>query len=485
MPYEITVENFINGEFEQTPKYMDSPDPSTGEVWARIPDSGPEDIDRAVKAANDAFQKWSCTPEEQRSKLLLKVADLIDEHLEELACYESRDQGKPLWLARKMDIPRSSYNFRVFATSILNHIEKSHFQEQFETLNYTSRMAVGVAGLISPWNLPLYLLTFKIAPAIALGNTVVCKPSEMTSVTAWRLCGLLNEAGIPPGVVNMVFGTGARAGHALVIHPDVPLVSFTGSTATAEKIKTATASMNKKLSLELGGKNPALVFEDADLDKCIPEAARSCFTNQGEICLCTSRIFVHSSIFSRFVETFVDATRQIVVGDPRDPETKCGPLVSKEHWEKVTGYVQVALQEGSKIFCGESVDTLTLPEKNKNGYYVQPTVVTEVMDSSRLMQEEIFGPVVCIVPFQTEEEVIQRANNVKYGLSASVWTNDLARTHRVARKLQAGTVWCNCWLVRDLLMPFGGMKASGIGREGAQDSLEFFTEVKNICVKCS
>lgn len=478
----VRIQNFVDGKFviggDRT-SYIDSYDPSTGEVNAKVPDSTEEEANEAVAAAVKAFKTWSETPVERRSQLMLRVADLLESQLDAFAEAESRDQGKPLWLARTVEIPRAVLNFRSFATSILHHVNTSTHQESFGSLNYTLRQPAGVAVLISPWNLPLYLLTFKIAPAIACGNTVVCKPSEMTSLTAFMLCRVLSDAGVPPGVVNMVFGTGPRAGHALVSHPDIRLVSFTGSTATAAIIRSAAAPLCKKLSLELGGKNAAVIFGDADLEKVVPTTVRSSFMNQGEVCLCTSRIFVHHSIFDDFLTKFCAEVKQYVVGDPMDSGTKVGALISKEHLAKVKGYIKLARDEGCKIAYDADIN---LPERNKQGYFLSPVVITGVSDDSRLMKEEIFGPVTCVVPFNDEQEVIGRVNDVQYGLCATVWSQNANTVHRVAQKLQVGTVWANCWLVRDLHMPFGGVKASGVGREGIQDSVEFYTEAKTICI---
>uniref|UniRef100_A0A2K5RHY5 Aldehyde dehydrogenase 8 family member A1 n=1 Tax=Cebus imitator TaxID=2715852 RepID=A0A2K5RHY5_CEBIM len=386
-------------------------------------------IEAAVKAAREAFPGWSSRSPQERSRVLNQVADLLEQSLEEFAQAESKDQGKTLALARTMDIPRSVQNFRFFASSILHHTSECTQMDHLGCMHYTVRTPVGVAGLISPWNLPLYLLTWKIAPAMAAGNTVIAKPSELTSVTAWMLCKLLNKAGVPPGVVNIVFGAGPRVGEALVSHPEVPLISFTGSQPTAERITQLSAPYCKKLSLELGGKNPAIVFEDANLDECVPATVRSSFANQ------------------------------------------------------VRSYVKKALAEGAQIRCGEGVDKLSLPARNQAGYFMLPTVITDIKDESCCMTEEIFGPVTCVVPFDSEEEVIERANSVKYGLAATVWSGNVGRVHRVAKKLQAGLVWTNSWLIRELNLPFGGMKSSGIGREGAKDSYDFFTEIKTITIK--
>ncbi|XP_043932203.1 2-aminomuconic semialdehyde dehydrogenase [Protopterus annectens] len=479
----LMLQNFIGGTFSPSVNYMDSYDPATGEVYCKVPDSGRVEVEAAVNAAKEAFPAWSSKSHTDRSSILNKVADLIESHLEELAQAESKDQGTTITFARTVGIPRAVYNFRFFASCILHHTTECTQMDHLGCLHYTTRTPVGVAGLISPWNLPLYLLTWKIAPAIAVGNTVVAKPSEMTSVTAWMMCRLLSEAGVPPGVVNIVFGIGPRAGEALVSHPEVSLISFTGSTVTAQKITEKSAPYCKKLSLELGGKNPAIIFDDADLNECIPTTVRSSFANQGEICLCTSRIFVQRHVYNEFLQKYVEAARKWKVGPPSDPTACMGALISKEHLEKVRKYVKIAQAEGAKVLCGEGVDSLNIPEQNRNGYFMLPTIITGIKDESRCMQEEIFGPVVCVVPFDTEEDVIQRANNVTYGLCATIWSKDVGRVHRVAKRLQTGLVWTNCWLIRELNLPFGGMKASGLGREGAKDSYEFFTEAKTITIK--
>ncbi|XP_001509667.1 2-aminomuconic semialdehyde dehydrogenase [Ornithorhynchus anatinus] len=479
----LVLENFIAGKFVPTSSHLDSFDPSTGEVYCRVPDSGPKEIEAAVLAAKDAFPAWSSKSPLERSQILNKLADLLEQSLEDFAQAESKDQGKTITFARTVDIPRAAYNFRFFASSVLHHTTECTQMDSMSCMHYTVRTPVGIAGLISPWNLPLYLLTWKIAPAIAMGNTVIAKPSEMTSVTAWMLCKLLNKAGIPAGVVNVVFGRGPQVGEALVSHPEVPLISFTGSTLTAERIMQQSAPYCKKLSLELGGKNPAIIFEDANLDECIATTVRSSFANQGEICLCTSRIFVQRSIYKDFLKRFVIATKQWKVGLPSDPAASMGALISKEHLQKVRNYVRKARDGGAQILCGEGVDTLNLPVRNQKGYFMLPTVIADIKDESSCMQEEIFGPVTCVVAFDTEEEVIRRANSVKYGLAATVWSSHVDRVHRVAKRLQSGLVWANCWLIRELNLPFGGMKASGIGREGMKDSYEFFTEVKTITIK--
>jgi acyl-CoA reductase-like NAD-dependent aldehyde dehydrogenase len=475
--------NFINGEFvaPRTGRYIESFNPSTGRVDHWLPDSEAADVAPAVEAAKRAFTTWSKTGVEERARLLYKVADLIDARAQAFAEAESRDQGKPVWLAASMDIPRVALNFRFFAGAVLHHQESANKMDS-GALNYTSRRPVGVAGLISPWNLPLYLLSWKIAPALAAGNTVVCKPSEITSLTAHMLCSVLNDAGVPPGVVNIVFGRGPTAGQALVEHPDVPLISFTGGTTTGERLAMTAAPRLKRMSLELGGKNPNIVFDDADLEESVVTSVRAAFLNQGEICLCGSRLYVQEKIYEPFMKLFREQAAQLRVGDPRDPKTFIGPVASAAHRDKIRSYIEKARNEGAAFILGGD-DGPKFEGELAGGYFINPVVVTGLQPSSCVNQEEIFGPFVSVTPFINEDEVVRLANGVKYGLSASVWTKDLSRAHRVAERLDAGTVWINTWLMRDLRVPFGGMKASGLGREGGMHSLEFFTEVKNVCVK--
>jgi aminomuconate-semialdehyde/2-hydroxymuconate-6-semialdehyde dehydrogenase len=473
----LRLGNFIGGSFRApaSGEYFDDVNPATAEVIAEIPDSDAGDVDDAVRAAKTAFPAWSRTPAAERSRLLLKLADLVEKNLDELARMESIDNGKTLSLAKKLDIPRAVLNFRFFATAILHQSSEAHMTDS-AALNYTLRQPLGVVGLISPWNLPLYLLSWKIAPAIASGNTCVAKPSELTPLTANRLAELSIEAGIPQGVINIVHGYGAKAGRALTCHDDVAAISFTGGTVTGAAVAANSAPRFKKISLELGGKNPNLIFADADLDDAVATSIRSSFWNQGEICLCGSRIFVERSIHDVFVERFVAATKKLRIGDPLDDATDIGALISETHLSKVMGYIDVAKQEGGTIVAGGN-------RVDRPGYFVEPTIVTGLGCDCRVLQEEIFGPVVTITPFDNEEEAIRFANSTRYGLSATVWTRDLSRAHRVAAALDSGTVWINCWLLRDLRVPFGGMKESGVGREGGFDSLNFFTEAKTVCVK--
>jgi aminomuconate-semialdehyde/2-hydroxymuconate-6-semialdehyde dehydrogenase len=473
----LQLSNFINGDFKppHSGAYFDDINPATEEVIASIPDSDGQDIDDAVRAAKDAFPTWSRTTANDRARLLLKLADLIEKNLDDLARTESLDNGKSISLARMLDIPRAVANFRFFATAILHQSSEAHMTDG-AALNYTLRQPLGVVGLISPWNLPLYLLSWKIAPAIASGNTCVAKPSELTPLTAQRLAELSLEAGIPRGVINIVHGLGAKAGRALTCHDDVAAISFTGGTVTGAAVAANAAPRFKKLSLELGGKNPNVIFADADLDDAIATTIRSSFWNQGEICLCGSRIFVERSIHDEFVERFAAATKKLRIGDPLDETTDIGALISDAHLRKVTGYIELAKEEGGTIVTGGN-------RVARKGYFVEPAIITGLGTECRVLQEEIFGPVVTVTPFDGEEQAIAFANSTKYGLSASLWTRDLQRAHRVAAAIDSGTVWINCWLLRDLRVPFGGMKESGVGREGGFASLEFFTEAKNVCVK--
>jgi aminomuconate-semialdehyde/2-hydroxymuconate-6-semialdehyde dehydrogenase len=473
----MQIANFINGEFvpPRSAAYFDDINPATAEVIATIPDSDDRDVDDAVRAAKAVFPAWSRKSAAERSNLLLKLADLIEKNLGDLARLESIDNGKTISLAKRLDIPRAVANFRFFATSILHQSSDAHVMDA-AALNYTLRQPLGVVGLISPWNLPLYLLSWKIAPAIAAGNTCVAKPSELTPLTANRLAELSVEAGIPPGVINIVHGYGSKAGRALTCHDEVAAISFTGGTVTGSAVAANAAPRFKKLSLELGGKNPNLIFADADLDDAIATSIRSSFWNQGEICLCGSRIFVEHSIHDEFVSRFAEATKKLRIGDPLDDATDVGALISDAHLQKVMGYIDLATKEGGTIVAGgHRIDG--------PGYLVEPTIITGLTCDCRVLQEEIFGPVVTITPFDNEDEAIAFANSTRYGLSATVWTRDLSRAHRVAANLDAGTIWINCWLLRDLRVPFGGMKESGVGREGGFESLNFFTEAKNVCVK--
>lgn len=449
-------------------------------MYSLLPDSDQSDVNQAVAAAEIAFPLWSATTASVRSAILQRVADLIDRDLNQLALAESVDNGKPVSLARVMDIPRASANMRFFATAILHTESESHLTDG-EALNYTTYSPLGVVGCISPWNLPLYLFTWKIAPALAAGNTVVAKPSELTPMTAFLFSKLCIEAGLPPGVLNIVHGLGNKAGQAIIEHPLITAISFTGGTATGKKIAATAAPMFKKLSLELGGKNPNIIFADCDFEQAVATSINSSFSNQGEICLCGSRILVEKSLYNKFVEEFVKRVKALVIGDPEEEKTRIGALVSQGHLNKVLSYIELAQKEGGKILCGGK--QIKVSGRCKNGYFVEPTVITGLDQQCRTNQEEIFGPVVTIMPFDTEEEAVQFANGTAYGLSATLWTENLKRAHRIAHQLKCGIIWINCWLLRDLRTPFGGMKQSGVGREGGREALRFFTEAKNICIK--
>ncbi len=479
----LDIQNYIGGELipPQSKAYLDNVEPATGQIYSRIPASDARDVERAVQAAEDAFAGWSRAPVEERSRILLRLADQIECRLDEFAHAESVDTGKPLSLARSVDIPRAVKNFRFFATAIMHFRSEAHATD-YAALNYTLRRPRGVAGLISPWNLPLYLLSWKVAPAIAVGNTAVAKPSELTPMTAFKLSELAIDAGLPPGVLNIVHGTGPDVGEPIVLHEHVATISFTGGTATGSRIASKAAPMFKKLALELGGKNPNIVFADADLDEALEGSLRAAFANQGQVCLCGSRVFVERPVFETFLERFVAGARALKIGDPLDEHTQQGAVVSRAHFEKVMHYVELAREEGGEIQCGGGAPT-DLPERCKDGFFVEPTVVTNLGVNCRTNQEEVFGPFVTVMPFESETQVVEYANATPYGLSASLWTQNLSRAHRVAEGLQSGTVWVNCWLLRDLRVPFGGMKQSGLGREGGEEALRFFTEPKNVCVQ--
>ena len=474
--------NYINGEYCEplSGEWIDNFNPSNGEVYAQIPNSNEVDVAKAYEAAKNAFPGWSNTTIDERSRIMLKVATLIEENLNRLAEAESEDNGKPLSLAKAVDIPRASANFRFFGNAITQFHSEAHESVGLNTMNFTLRQPIGVVGCISPWNLPLYLFTWKIAPAIAAGNTVVAKPSEVTPKTAYLLGELLTEAGLPKGVLNIVHGTGPSAGQAIVAHPNIKAISFTGGTKTGEHIARTAAPMFKKLSLELGGKNPNLIFADCDYDKMLAVTVRSSFANQGQICLCGSRIFVERPIYEKFKTDFIAKVKNLKIGNPLETDTDIGALVSKPHMEKVQSYIEIAKDEGGKILYGGEKVTVTGSE---GGYYLQPTVIEVFDDKCRVNQEEIFGPVVTVMSFDSEDQAVEMANGVPYGLSSTVWTSDVNRTMRVSKKLEAGIVWVNTWLNRDLRTPFGGVKASGVGREGGFEALRFFTEAKNVCIK--
>jgi len=474
--------NYIDGELvaPSTNKYIDNYNPSTGKVYSLIPDSDEEDVNRAVIAANNAFPAWSTMRKEDRAGWLLKLANLLEQRLDEFVVAESMDNGKPFWLSRVVDIPRSISNLRFFATGIQHFPSEAHSMED-KAINYTLRDPVGVVGCISPWNLPLYLFTWKIAPALAAGCCVVSKPSEITPMTAYMLSQLCVEIGFPKGVFNIVHGYGHSVGNAIVSHPEIKAISFTGGTKTGREIARIAAPMFKKLSLELGGKNPVLIFSDCNWDKMMRTTLDSSFSNQGEICLCGSRILVEKSIYEDFRDEFVEKTKALHVGPPMEDISKLGAIVSQAHYEKILSYIDLAKHEGGKILCGGNA--LKMNGEFKDGWYIEPTVIEGLPQNCRTNMEEIFGPVVTIMPFETEDEAIEYANATEYGLTSMLWTENLTRAHKLSARLRSGIVWVNCWLLRDLRTPFGGMKNSGVGREGGWEALRFFTEPKNVCIK--
>jgi aminomuconate-semialdehyde/2-hydroxymuconate-6-semialdehyde dehydrogenase len=476
------IKNYINGEWRApaSGNYLPNINPAEGKIYSTIADSDERDVAAGVSAAKDAFPGWASMPVEKRANILQQIADLIDRDLDKLAMAESVDNGKPFKLAKVLDIPRASANIRFYATAAMHFASEAHVTGN-EAVNYTLRVPTGVVGCISPWNLPLYLFTWKIAPALAAGCTVVAKPSELTPMTAYLFSKLCMEAGLPPGVLNVIHGLGPKAGQAIIEHPEVTAISFTGGTVTGKKIAAIAAPMFKKVSLELGGKNPNIIFADCDFEQAVATSINSSFSNQGEICLCGSRILVERSLYQKFTDEFVKRVGALPVGDPLQEKTRLGALVSEAHMNKVLSYIALAKQEGGTILTGGK--RVVVMGRCENGFFVEPTVITDLPQTCRTNQEEIFGPVVTIAPFDTEDEVIAYANSNSYGLSATIWTENLKKAHRVAAHVKSGIIWVNCWLFRDLRTPFGGMKQSGVGREGGWDALRFFTESKNVCIK--
>jgi aminomuconate-semialdehyde/2-hydroxymuconate-6-semialdehyde dehydrogenase len=473
--------NFIGGEFvaPRNHQNLEHVNPATGQVDAWVPDSDIEDVEAALLAAQKAQRAWGALPAKERAGYLRRLGEGIRSRLSELARAESLDSGKPLTLAESLEIPRALQNFLFFA----DEIEKQR-EEVFETdgraRNEVVRSPLGIVVAISPWNLPLYLLTWKIAPALAAGNVVVAKPSELTPMTAFLLGEVARDSGLPPGVLNIVHGRGGQVGAALVADARIKAVTFTGSTQTGRSIAQSVAGHFKKLSLEMGGKNANIIFADCDFDLALQTTLRSSFQNQGQICLCGSRIFVERPLYERFKEALVERTRALKMGDPLDPTTEQGALVSEAHMNKVLTFIRLAEKEGGRILWGGKRNQEGLLA---SGFFVQPTLIEGLSPSATVNQEEIFGPVATLIPFDSEDQVVEWANGVRYGLSASIWSQDSAKARRVAEKLETGLVWINTWMLRDLRTPFGGVKESGLGREGGRYALEFMSEVKNICTK--
>jgi aminomuconate-semialdehyde/2-hydroxymuconate-6-semialdehyde dehydrogenase len=475
------VQNYISGKYvsARSEDRLELFDPAIGEVYGHLMDSNSDDVRDAVMAASDAFPVWSALTLDERGGYLMSIAEEINSRLDEFSEFESRDTGKPLALARSLDIPRSISNFKFFADHAKDFKFESDINSDIST-NHISRFPLGVVCCISPWNLPLYLFTWKIAPALVVGNTVVAKPSEITPYTAYLLGDVCSKIGLPPGVLNIVHGRGATTGDLLVKDENIKAISFTGGTATGKTIFKNASDSFKKLSLEMGGKNPAVIFEDCDYDKMLDTIVRSSFSNQGQICLCSSRILIERSIYERFKKDFCSQVSNLIIGDPMDIDTQFGAISSEEHFLKINNYIELARQEGASILTGGTAEKLN--GRCSDGWFIKPTIIEGLDQSSRLNQEEIFGPVVTLQPFDSEYDAIEMANNTEYGLSATIWTEDLDKGRRISRNIEAGVIWINCWLLRDLRTPFGGMKSSGLGREGGDDAIKFFTEQKNICL---
>lgn len=477
----LLIENFINGSYcaPLDSTYLDNVNPATGIVISKIPRSNKKDIDLAVQSAQAAFPNWSASSQESRFLILNKIAEGIESHLNELALAETNDTGKAISHSRQNDIPRAASNFRFFATAAMQFASESHDMPK-RAINYTLRQPIGIVGCISPWNLPLYLFTWKIAPALATGNCVIAKPSELSPTTAFLLGKICKEAGLPDGVLNIIQGYGTEVGEAIIQHPDIKAISFTGGTKTGKHIATQVAPKFKKLSLELGGKNPCLVFADCDYEQTLKQVVRLAFSNSGQICLCGSRILIEERIYEQFKKDFIAKVDKMLPSDPLDPDCKMGSLISNEHLNKVLNYIELAKEEGGSILSGGT--QIKLSGRCEGGSFIKPCVIEGLGPDCRTNMEEIFGPVVTLQSFKTDEQALELANCSQYGLASSIWTTNLNRAHRLAEQIQTGIVWINCWLLRDLRTPFGGLNNSGVGREGGYEAMRFFTEPKNICI---
>lgn len=479
------VQGFINGEFVSSGEYGDIFSPSTGELVCQYDITSAEQVDQAVQAAEAALKgPWGDMSIQDRVDILYKIADGIEARFEEFLEAECLDTGKPYSLAKHIDIPRGAANFKVFADTIKNAADEAFHTPTPDgtgALNYTIRKPKGVVGVIGPWNLPLLLMTWKVGPALACGNTVVVKPSEETQLTTSLLGEVMNDAGVPKGVYNVVLGKGSVVGESLITNPALDAITFTGSTATGERIAAAAAKGVRDSSLELGGKNAGIVFADCDMDKAIEGTMRSAFANCGQVCIGTERLYVERPIFDEFVRRLKEGAEALKLGKSEDPATNMGPLISKNHREKVLSYYKSAVDEGATVVTGGGIPDM--PEELAGGYWIQPTIWTGLPETATVVQEEIFGPCTHITPFDTEEEAIKLANDTPYGLASSVWTENNSRAHRVAAQMETGICWINSWFLRDLRTPFGGSKQSGTGREGGHYSLEFYSEMTNICVK--
>ncbi|MDX1459557.1 MAG: aldehyde dehydrogenase [Xanthomonadales bacterium] len=477
----LDILNHIDGKAHpaRSGQWLDVFEPATGKPFARVCASGEAEVSQAIEAAYRAFGEWSRCAAEERARLLMAIADRIEGQLDTFAEAESRDTGKPVTVARSVDIPRAIANFRFFAAAASQFSSESHAQPG-QAIHYTLRQPLGVVACISPWNLPIYLLSWKIAPALAAGNTVVAKPSEITPLTASMLAATCAEAGLPDGVLNIVHGNGPETGEPLVAHPQVKAVSFTGSTVTGRRIAKASCEQFKKLSLEMGGKNATVVFADCDFERTVDQVTRAAFSNQGQICLCGSRILVASELYDRFRDALLEKASNIRSGDPALENTRHGAIVSADHYRKICAYLELAEAEGGQLLCGGPTG---LEGRCSEGWFIDPVLIEGLHNDCRTNQEEIFGPVASLIPFSGEDEALAIVNDSRYGLAGSVWTNDIARGHRFAEQMNVGIVWVNCWMRRDLRTPFGGMRESGLGREGGWEAMRFFSEPRNICIE--